>query len=57
MMKNKKECTTCYGYGMWGMGDPCPMGPMDAADGYPTTPCPECGANPNPMVRKVGEDK
>lgn len=42
------ECKTCYGHGMWALGDPCPMGPMDAAGGVPTLPCPECGANRNP---------
>lgn len=46
--KSTKKCGTCYGCGMWGLGDSTPMGPMDAADGMPTTPCPECGANPNP---------
>lgn len=44
----KKECSTCYGYGLWDMGDPSPMGPIDASDGLPTQACPECGANANP---------
>ncbi len=46
--KAEAKCKTCYGYGMWGIGDACPMGPMDASDGLPTKPCPECGANANP---------
>jgi len=25
------------------------MGPMDAADGMPTLPCPSCGACKNPV--------
>ena len=37
------KCKTCYGYGLWAIGDPCPMGPMDAGDGMPTKKCPECG--------------
>lgn len=44
----KKECNTCYGYGLHAMGNPSPMGPMDAEDGLPTKPCPECGADKNP---------
>jgi len=44
-----KKCTTCWGYGLWAMGEASPMGPMDASDGMPTKACPECGANPNPM--------
>jgi len=39
----------CYGHGLWAIGDPAPMGPMDAADGYPTKRCPVCGANKNPQ--------
>lgn len=45
----KKKCNTCWGFGLWGIGDACPMGPMDASDGMPTKACPECGANPNPI--------
>jgi hypothetical protein len=44
-----KKCKTCYGYGFWAFGDYVPVGPMDAEDGTPTLPCPECGANPNPI--------
>lgn len=43
-----KRCTTCRGYGLWAMGDAVPMYRMDAEDGMPTIPCPECGANRNP---------
>jgi len=41
------KCKTCFGYGLHALGDPSPMGPMDAKDGMPTKPCPECGANYN----------
>jgi len=37
------KCKTCYGYGFWAIGDPCPMGPIDFSDGCPTTECQECG--------------
>lgn len=40
----KKKCSTCYGYGLLGIGEPCPIGRMDAEDGMPTKKCPECGA-------------
>ena len=43
-----KVCQTCQGYGLWAIGDPSPMGHMDAADGVPTIPCPECWSNKNP---------
>jgi rubredoxin len=47
-MDKKNKCSTCYGYGMWGIGNQNqPMGPMDASDGEPTGKCPECGANKN----------
>ena len=36
------------GYGLWSDGT-APMGPLDAGDGFPTIPCPECGANKNPI--------
>lgn len=42
------ECQTCWGHGLWAVGDPVAMGPMDTSGGMPTQPCPECGANPNP---------
>ena len=45
----KKVCVTCVGFGVWAWGDPSPMGPIDARDGTPTKPCPECGANANPI--------
>lgn len=43
-----KKCKTCYGYGLHYLGEHTPVGPIDASDGYPTLPCPECGANANP---------
>ena len=44
-LRNKrKHCGTCWGYSLWAIGDPCPMGPMDYRDGSPTKKCPECGA-------------
>ena len=46
-MKNK--CKTCFGYGLHYLGEPTPVGPIDASDGYPTIPCPECKANANPF--------
>jgi len=47
--KQAVSCTSCYGYGLHAMGDPSPMGPMDAADGMPTIACPTCGSNANPF--------
>jgi len=44
------NCKTCRGYGLWA-GEGTLMGPMDASDGYSTDPCPECGANPNPIKK------
>lgn len=46
------KCKTCYGYGLHALGDPSPMGPMDASDKMPTIPCPECGANANPLRKR-----
>lgn len=48
-MKEIKKCNTCLGYGLWAIGHPSPMGPIDAKDGTPTKKCPECGVNKNPM--------
>ena len=45
------KCTLCYGYGMWAIGSPSPMGPMDVRDGFPTYQCPQCGANANPVKK------
>tara|TARA_Y100000310_G_C20093359_1_gene539320 strand:+ start:399 stop:554 length:156 start_codon:yes stop_codon:yes gene_type:complete len=43
MIKKKKtKCQTCVGYGLWAIGDPSPMGPLDAYS-LPSKPCPECG--------------
>ena len=47
--KQDKKCVGCFGYGVWAIGDPTPMGPMDASDGVPTKPCPVCKANKNQM--------
>ena len=55
MPETAKPCDTCYGYGLWGMGESSPMGPIDAADGYPTYPCPEFGANANPLPTAMPE--
>ena len=46
------KCKTCNGYGLWAIGNPAPMGRMDATDGLPTKPCPECGSDANPKRRK-----
>ena len=46
------KCELCYGYGLWKIGDHSPMGPIDARDGMPTIPCPQCGANANPVKKK-----
>jgi hypothetical protein len=43
-----EKCGTCFGWGLWALGNASPMGPMDGSDGMPTRACPECGANPNP---------
>lgn len=48
-MVEKKNCQTCLGYGLWAIGRSSPMGELDARDGLPTKPCPECGANKNPI--------
>jgi hypothetical protein len=42
-----EKCKTCRGYGLWAVGDPSPMGPMDFRDGCPNKTCPECGAGRN----------
>lgn len=49
----KRACNSCYGLGLWAIGAPAPMGPIDGSGGMPTIPCPECGANRNPLPRKV----
>ena len=49
--KKTKPCKTCQGYGLWEIGMPTSMGRMDAAGGIPTIPCPECGANANPVTK------
>ena len=44
LRKARSNCKTCQGYGLWAIGHPCPMGPMDFSDGSPVKKCPECGA-------------
>lgn len=39
-----KKCNTCWGYGLWAIGDKVPMGPIDFEDGEPNKECPECGS-------------
>lgn len=46
--RERKECGTCQGYGMWGFGRYASMGKHDSTT-YPTIPCPECGADANPI--------
>jgi hypothetical protein len=45
----KKKCDRCLGFGLWAIGEPNPMGEMDAKEGLPTIACPICGANKNPI--------
>jgi len=52
-----KKCETCFGYGLWAWGIPSPMGTMDAKDGMTTIPCPECGADANPSLKKKFKEK
>lgn len=53
MAKQKDECKSCYSYGLWYLGDPSPMGQIEASDGMGTIACPECKANANPIKRRV----
>jgi hypothetical protein len=39
-----KKCNTCWGYGLWAIGDGVPMGPIDFEDGEANKKCPECGS-------------
>lgn len=55
-MANEKKCGTCNGFGLWGIGDSRPMGVIDATDGMPTQPCPECGADKNPIPHRSFSD-
>lgn len=43
----RPSCSTCYGFGLWFDTDQ-PMGRIDAREGLPTKPCPECKADKNP---------
>jgi len=50
------KCSVCkWGFGLWGIGEPAPMGPCDAEDGCPTVKCPKCGGNKNP--RSIEEER
>lgn len=53
MKKNK--CKTCQGYGMWAIGLYTSMGKSDSTT-YPTLPCPECGADANPIKVKSNKN-
>jgi len=44
IINTPKKCSKCYGYGLWAIGDSCPMGPLDYKDGCPNKKCPECGS-------------
>lgn len=58
-MTEVRKCGTCYGFGLWTTGDPSPVGPTDARDGVPASPCPECGADNSANVaasQQVGPD-
>jgi hypothetical protein len=48
----KKKCKTCNGYGLWAIGQHTPMGEMDAREGIPTIPCPECKASINQIKKQ-----
>jgi len=51
----KKKCKTCVGYGLWGIGEPSPMGKRDSYI-MPAKKCPECGAGIN-LVSDKGKNK
>lgn len=51
---HETRCSTCYGYGLWAIGDNTPMGRMDAIDGMPSSPCPECGAGGPRLSEECG---
>lgn len=42
-----QKCVTCWGYGLWAIGEPRPMGEKDYRDGMPNKQCPECGRGGN----------
>jgi len=48
-----QKCKTCFGYGLWFLGEHTPMGGMDASDGMPTIKCPECGMSYNDKNKKI----
>ena len=47
-MDNK--CNTCWGYGLWAIGESSPMGPIDYEDGEPNKKCPKCGSGRDDSV-------
>ncbi len=55
LRKARSNCKTCWGYGLWAVGDACPMGPMDFSDGSPTKKCPECGAGSRRNMWKTSD--
>lgn len=46
MRKDKEEnkCPDCYGFGIWAIGDNCPMGLLDFLDSSPVKICKSCGS-------------
>ena len=50
------DCQHCYGFGLWAIGGPSPMGPIDAGDGCPTLKCKSCGASANPYEEWLESD-
>lgn len=42
--EQKRNCKTCFGYGMFKF-DKTPLSIKAARAHYPSVPCPECGAN------------
>ncbi len=43
-IKKQGNCETCWGYGLWAIGQPVPMGQIDFADGMPANLCLECNS-------------
>lgn len=50
------KCKTCYGYGLWAVGEPNPVTLMDVNVGMPTLRCPGCGKDSNPVKKVTQED-
>lgn len=59
--KEEAKCPVCIWFrGLWGMGIPSPMGPLDSEDGMPTICCPKCGMSYNDKddeVRRRSREK